>query len=68
MLVEFERSGQGRCDEDEIETPYKISINAAAVEAVFEDRDHDNSVIIRLGGRGLTVRGTYNEVLLKLNA
>jgi len=66
MLVEFERRESRDDGEDEIEVPLKISINPNLVEAVFEDQSHEDAVIIRLSGRGMSVRGTYAEVLSKL--
>jgi len=65
MLIEFNRAVE--TEEGEVTLP--ISINAKYVEAVLATQEDASDItIVRLsGGRGFRIRGTYAEVIAKLD-
>lgn len=72
-MIEFTRALQqdpdtiGEDDGIGAQREHKIAVRPSAVSAVFESTQAPNVTIIRLAdGRGFQVRGTYAEVMEKL--
>jgi len=71
MLIEFVRALQQDPDtlgeDDGIAREHKIAVNPAMVAAVFESTSNPNVIILKFSdGRGMQVRGTYAEVMERL--
>jgi len=72
MLVEFTRAATRYSDSDEddgigeAQANLLIGVEPAAVAAVFDGNEPGVVVIKLMGGRGYKVRGTYREVVAKL--
>jgi len=62
MLVQFTRLAQGLGGEERF-----ISINPEEVSAVFDSQQDEGAVVVRMkNGSGFAVRGSYVEVVQRL--
>jgi len=69
MLVELERYYQDLTEVGEDRpVPRMIAVNPQFTSSVIPSQEHDDATIVRgPDGRGLMVRGSYRDVLAKLN-
>ena len=68
MLVELERYFNLDEEGEDRTVPHMVAINPQFTSAVLQSQEHNDATIVRgPDGRGLIVKGTYAEVLAKLN-